>query len=104
MSVCHDRCGLLTLLLGLMALGAAVDTLLFAQAPAYQIPLELLAGRPLIRVTINGEGPFAVLIDPQRSLTLLDADLAARFRLSGADGLQERTADFGLQPAENRRR
>jgi hypothetical protein len=45
------------------------------------IPMELLGGRPVIRVKINGQGPFALLIAPEAPLTLIDQTLAPELKL-----------------------
>ena len=41
------------------------------------IPMELFANRPLVRVRINGQGPFAMLFAPEIPTTLIDRTLAA---------------------------
>ena len=46
------------------------------------IPMELLGGRPVIRVKINGQGPFALLIAPEAPLTLIDQTLAPELKLT----------------------
>ena len=59
-----------------------------AQAPppsqepaAIVIPMELLANRPLVRATVNGLGPFAFLIVPDASRTMIDAELGEALKL-----------------------
>ena len=49
--------------------------------PPIEIPMELLFSRPLIRGTVNGEGPVAVLIDPQLQTTRISPALADRLKL-----------------------
>jgi hypothetical protein len=45
------------------------------------IPMELLGGRPVIRVKVNGQGPFALLIAPEAPATLIDRTLAPELKL-----------------------
>jgi hypothetical protein len=40
------------------------------------IPMELMSGRPVIRVTVNGQGPYAFLIAPEDQATQIDRELA----------------------------
>jgi hypothetical protein len=40
------------------------------------IPMELMSGRPVIRVTVNGQGPYAFLIVPEDQATQIDRELA----------------------------
>ena len=42
-----------------------------AEAPLV-IPMELLANRPLVRASINGQGPFPFLVVPEEQATLID--------------------------------
>jgi hypothetical protein len=49
--------------------------------PPMEIPMELLFSRPIIRGTVNGEGPIAVLIDPQLQTTRIAPALADRLKL-----------------------
>ena len=39
--------------------------------------MELLGSRPLVRVSVNGKGPFAFLLSPESETTLVDRTLAA---------------------------
>lgn len=60
---------------------------LAAQSPATQaaepigIPLELLANRPIVRFTVNGQGPFAFLVAPGEPRSLIDPELAETLKL-----------------------
>ena len=59
---------------------------LAAQGPATQaepigIPLELLANRPIVRFTVNGQGPFAFLVAPSEPRSLIDPELAETLKL-----------------------
>jgi hypothetical protein len=57
------------------------------------IPMELLASRPLVRATVNGQGPFAFVVRPESPTTQIDRKLAEALKLepqartSGASGL-----------------
>lgn len=63
------------------------------QPPApIAIPMELLASRPLVRVTVNGQGPFPFLVGPEDRSTLLDENLAEVLKL------RERAATPGEAP------
>ena len=44
-----------------------------AEATSIELPMELLASRPLIRVKINGQGPFGFLLDPEATHNVIDA-------------------------------
>ena len=55
-------------------------------APSLDVAMELLASRPLVRATINGQGPFALLIDPQATKTLIDPRLAETLSLKPQPG------------------
>jgi hypothetical protein len=58
------------------------------------IPMELLANRPLARVKINGQGPFAVLFAPEIPTTLIDRTLVAELN---AKPQNDRTATSPLE-------
>lgn len=49
------------------------------------LTMELLAGRPLVRVSVNGKGPFAFLLSPEAEMTLVDRTLAAELDLKPQD-------------------
>jgi hypothetical protein len=59
---------------------------------AIDLPLELLASRPLVRLKINGQGPFAFLIDPEAQGTVIDAHLLEILKLA-----PQRNADGGSE-------
>ncbi|MEJ6022249.1 retropepsin-like aspartic protease [Ramlibacter sp. PS4R-6] len=42
-------------------------------------------GRPVVEVTINGKGPFKLIVDTGASVTVLDTSLAADLGLAGTD-------------------
>jgi hypothetical protein len=76
--------GLSFLILVALALGShpfldlthAVAPSASAQADAaITIPIELQANRPLIRIRINQQGPFAMLVDPTAAGTVVDQGL-----------------------------
>lgn len=53
-------------------------------APAVEpitVPFELFANRPLVRVAINGQGPFPLLIGPEEQQTHIDPELAELLKL-----------------------
>jgi hypothetical protein len=68
--------------------------------PTLDVAMELLASRPLVRATINGQGPFALLIDPQAVKTLLDPRLAEALNLKpqpgGGAGTPQYQIDLGF--------
>ena len=45
------------------------------------VPFELFANRPLVRVSINGQGPFPLLIGPEEQQTHIDPELAELLKL-----------------------
>jgi Aspartyl protease len=45
------------------------------------VPLELLQGRPVVSLTVNGAGPFRFLIDPAASSSQLDVRLIEELKL-----------------------
>ncbi len=47
-----------------------------------------LGGRPVIRVMINGQGPYALILDTGASITVLDSDLQKELALPRAEGVQ----------------
>lgn len=51
-------------------------------APArLEVPLERLVNRPLVRITVNGQGPFPFLIDAELTRTLIDRKLVETLKL-----------------------
>src|SRR6187401_3180798 len=71
-----------------------------APAPAatsIELPMELVASRPLVRVKINGQGPFGFLLDPEATQTVIDARLIDTLKLvplKSADGAVYRVVDL----------
>lgn len=67
-------------------------------APSLDVAMELLASRPLVRATINGQGPFALLIDPQATKTLIDPRLAETLSLKPqpGEGAPQYQVDLGF--------
>jgi hypothetical protein len=73
-----------------------------ASQPAAQpvmISMELLANRPIVRATINGQGPFAFLLGSEDQRSLVDPELADTLKLKPAKGATELTVDLGFGPA-----
>jgi hypothetical protein len=61
------------------------------------IPFELLANRPLVRVKVNGQGPFAFLISPEHQRSLVDLELAETLKLRQPNaGAPDLVVDLGL--------
>jgi len=61
--------------------------------------MELLASRPLVRVKINGQGPFGFLLDPEATQTVIDARLIDTLKLvplKSADGAVYRLVDLEI--------
>jgi hypothetical protein len=68
-----------------------------------ELPMELVASRPLVRVKINGQGPFAFLLDPEAMQTVIDARLIETLKivpLKNADGSIERRVDLEIGPSK----
>jgi hypothetical protein len=73
-----------------------------ASQPAAQpvmISMELLANRPIVRATINGQGPFAFLLGSEDQRSIVDPELADTLKLKPAKGATELTVDLGFGPA-----
>jgi hypothetical protein len=49
--------------------------------PILQAPIELLAGRPILRLMVNGQGPMAFLIDPLAPHVTIDQTLVESLAL-----------------------
>ena len=67
--------------------------------PVLQVPIELLAGRPIVRITINGQGPMAFLIDPLAPHIAIDQTLVESLALKtlpGPAGRGEVRIDLGI--------
>src|SRR5262245_5314381 len=45
------------------------------------LPMELVAGRPVVRLTVNGKGPYAFLVSTGATTTMIDEKLAAELLL-----------------------
>jgi hypothetical protein len=63
------------------------------------IPMELLASRPLIRAMVNGQGPFAFLVQPESATTQIDRKLAEALKLApqpDISGTPAFAVDFGF--------
>ncbi len=50
-------------------------------APASSVPLGNWHGRPIVELTIAGQGPFRFILDSGAGVTVIDHALAARFEL-----------------------
>lgn len=96
--------GVVAVLAGTHGVGDARSSEQAAPAKSETQPLvlnlEFLAGRPLVRVSVNGKGPFAFLLSPQAETTLIDRRLASELNLnpqgSASGGTQiEVTFEFG---------
>lgn len=46
------------------------------------LPMELFAGKPVVEVKINGQGPFRLFLDTGAGATVLDQDLADELKLT----------------------
>ena len=55
-----------------------------------QLPIELVASRPIVRIKVNGQGPFAFLIDPLASQVRIDATLVESLELKTLPGFAGR--------------
>ena len=62
------------------------------------ISMELLANRPIVRATINGQGPFPFLLGSEDQRTIVDPELADTLKLKPAKGATELTVDLGFGP------
>lgn len=74
---------------------AASDTL--------TIPLELLANRPIVRLAINGHGPFPFLVVPDAPITGVDAELADLLKIRArapGDGQPDPLFELAVVPPD----
>ncbi len=63
------------------------------------VPFELMANRPVVRVTINGQGPFPLLLGPEEQQTQIDPELAELLKLKLPEpGLPPLTVDVVFSP------
>ena len=63
------------------------------------VPFELMANRPLVRVTINGQGPFPILLGPEEQQSHIDPELAEALKLKLPEpGLPPLTVDVVFSP------
>ena len=65
-------------------------------SPPVIIPFEFLVNRPLIRATLNGQGPYAFLLAPDTESSIIDPELAEALELELAEGVTSLTVEFGL--------
>lgn len=68
-------------------------------AQPVMISMELLANRPIVRATINGQGPFPFLLGSEDQRSIVDPELADTLKLKLAKGATELTVDLGFGPA-----
>jgi hypothetical protein len=66
------------------------------------IPLELLASRPLIRITVNGHGPLPFLIGHEDQPSVIDGALAETLKIKAASkGAPDPTVEIGFGPGSS---
>jgi hypothetical protein len=68
-------------------------------SPPVVIPFEFLVNRPLVRATINGEGPFAFLLAPDTEPSVIDPALVETLDLKVADGTAAVSLEVGFGPS-----
>ena len=97
---------ILTLVLALGSSPEGAEQVLVPSGPApaavdpVVIPLELLANRPVVRFTVNGQGPFAFLVAPSAPRSVIDPELAESLKLrQPKPGAPELTVDLGFGAA-----
>ena len=64
------------------------------EGPPIEIAMELLFSRPVIRGTVNGQGPMAVLIDPQLKTSAIAPALADRLNFKQTRGASDAGRSF----------
>jgi hypothetical protein len=62
------------------------------------LPLEDIGGRPVVRVTLNGKGPFPFILDTGASITVVDSALQAELTLPAAAGVRAAPASGRAAP------
>ena len=86
-----------SMFVGLLILQGSATALLRAEEPSNQpqyspdrvvlvsepvdVPMEFVDGQPMVSVTINGAGPFRMLLDTTATANILDDDVAREARL-----------------------
>ena len=95
----HTRLlGTLVVICGASLAGARAT----AQAPeTITIPMELMAGRPVIRVTVNGQGPYAFVIAPEDQATVIDRELAEALKFKELVKEAEKAAEKADKAAKD---
>jgi hypothetical protein len=66
-----------------------------------EMPMELLANRPLIRIPVNDGSKFGFLVDPLAKATLVDGSLVELLKLkpqAAPDGTTAMSVDLGIGP------
>jgi hypothetical protein len=86
---------MLTVPSGAVAVGAPEG-----DAPASSVPLENWNGRPVVAVTIEGQGPFRFILDSGASMTVIDHALAGRFEWKKLGTTEIGSPLGGTVPAE----
>jgi hypothetical protein len=66
-----------------VSLAAALGAAAVAVHAAVVLPLSIVDNRPFVDVTINGQGPFAFIVDTGSSQTTVSATTAERLQLPG---------------------
>lgn len=64
------------------------------------MPIELIANRPIVRLKIGDQGPFALLVAPEAQATLIDRTLFPELKPKAEDAAKTSTpdVDIGLGP------
>jgi hypothetical protein len=70
-----------------------------AEARSWEVPVDLVAGKLFVPVTVNDQGPFAFVIDTASPPTVMDSDLAARLGIELEGAMPVGGAGEGLMMA-----
>ena len=62
------------------------------------LPMRDFGGRPVVEVRINGNGPFAFILDTGASITVVDQELAKELSLDSAAGVRADSGGGGAGP------
>jgi hypothetical protein len=69
-------------------------------SPPVIVPFEFLVNRPLIRATINGQGPYPFLLAPDTDASVIDPEFAAELALKLPEGATTVTVELGLSETQ----
>ena len=67
------------------------------------LPMELVAGRPVVRLLVNGKGPYAFLVSTGAQATVIDEKLAAELALKPPPETKEKAGEKPTEKEKDKR-